>query len=262
MSTMSRATCVKCHATVVRGSADFGISCESCHGAGKDYLKPHQEKGAYQAVARARHEGHGQEAGRVGARNASRVTCSATTPATPQLVKAGHPTGADFDFGMKFEPVAGHWTSKYTANQIAAIGNPLRNALARKATASAPAAARRRTRTCCRGARTGSGCARGGRAGSSTGAAAGDTCCHCRVDTSRRARRHRRRAPPQPRATAPPPLPALPPASPPPPAPVDRHGARCARVANAGEPRRRAAGAHRAIARATCCRAACGRRSG
>ena len=39
--------CVSCHATVVAGSADFGVSCESCHGPGRDYLTPHQTKGTY-----------------------------------------------------------------------------------------------------------------------------------------------------------------------------------------------------------------------
>ena len=138
-----KSTCVKCHATVVRGSADFGISCESCHGGGKDYLKPHQEKGAYQAALA------------LGMKDTVKkpenwvkdcVTCHVLgdNPGDAALLKAGHSSGADFDLGIKFQPVAGHWTSKYTANQIAGLGNPLRNALARKATpaaAPAPAAA-------------------------------------------------------------------------------------------------------------------------
>lgn len=138
-----KSTCVKCHATVVRGSADFGISCESCHGGGKDYLKPHQEKGAYQAALA------------LGMKDTVKkpenwvkdcVTCHVLgdNPGDAALLKAGHSSGADFDLGIKFQPVASHWTSKYTANQIAGLGNPLRNALARKATpaaAPAPAAA-------------------------------------------------------------------------------------------------------------------------
>src|SRR5688572_22956752 len=44
-----KSTCVGCHAAVVRGAAGFGVSWEGCHGAGRDYLKPHQEEGAYQA---------------------------------------------------------------------------------------------------------------------------------------------------------------------------------------------------------------------
>ena len=45
-----KSTCVKCHATVVRGSADDGVTCESCHGPGSAYLTPHQSKGSYQAA--------------------------------------------------------------------------------------------------------------------------------------------------------------------------------------------------------------------
>ena len=146
-----KSTCVACHATVVRGSADFGISCESCHGAGKDYLKPHQEKGAYQASLAL---GLKDTVKKPEAWLKECVSCHVLgdNPGDAALIKAGHSSGADFDFGMKFQPVAGHWTSKYTANQIAAIGNPLRNALARKAPASAPAAAaapRRRRRGAC-----------------------------------------------------------------------------------------------------------------
>lgn len=134
-----KSTCVKCHATVVRGSADFGVSCESCHGAGKDYLKPHQEKGAYQASLA------------LGLKDTLKkpenwikecVTCHVLgdDAGDAALIKAGHSSGADFDLGMKFQPVSAHWTSKYTSNQIASVANPLRNALARKVTAAAPAA--------------------------------------------------------------------------------------------------------------------------
>ena len=134
-----KSTCVGCHATVVRGSADFGVSCESCHGAGKDYLKPHQEKGAYQASLAL---GLKDTIKKPDAWLKECVSCHVLgdSPGDAALMKAGHSSGADFDFGMKFQPVSSHWTSKYTANQIAAIGNPLRNAIARKAAAAAPAA--------------------------------------------------------------------------------------------------------------------------
>ena len=133
-----KSTCVACHATVVRGSADFGISCESCHGAGKDYLKPHQEKGAYQASLAL---GLKDTLKKPEAWVKECVSCHVLgdNPGDAALIKAGHSSGADFDLGMKFQPVSSHWTSKYTANQIAALGNPLRNALARKGAAS-PAA--------------------------------------------------------------------------------------------------------------------------
>jgi hypothetical protein len=134
-----KSSCVRCHATVVRGSADFGVSCESCHGAGKDYLKPHQEKGAYQASIAL---GLNDTIKKPEAWLKICVSCHVLgdDPGDAALIKAGHASGADFDFGVKFQPVASHWTSKYTANQIAAIGNPLRNAIARTAAATPPAA--------------------------------------------------------------------------------------------------------------------------
>ena len=42
-----KGSCVKCHATVFRGDANAGVSCESCHGGASGYLEPHQPKGAY-----------------------------------------------------------------------------------------------------------------------------------------------------------------------------------------------------------------------
>ncbi len=135
-----KGTCVKCHATVVRGSADFGISCESCHGAGKDYLKPHQEKGAYLASLSL---GLKDTVKKPEAWVRDCVSCHVLgeNPGDAALIKAGHSSGDQFDLGQKFQPVSSHWTSKYTANQVAALGNPLRNALARKATSAAPAPA-------------------------------------------------------------------------------------------------------------------------
>lgn len=132
-----KSTCVKCHASVVRGSADFGISCESCHGGGKDYLKPHQEKGAYQAALALgmkdvlkKPENWVKEC----------VTCHVLgdEPGDAALIKAGHSSGADFDLGIKFQPVSNHWTSKYPANQVAGVGNPIKNAILKKVTAAAP----------------------------------------------------------------------------------------------------------------------------
>jgi hypothetical protein len=135
-----KSTCVGCHATVVRGSADFGVSCESCHGAGKDYLKPHQEKGAYQASIAL---GLKDTIKKPDAWLKECVACHVLgdSPEDAALIKAGHSSGADFDFGLKFQPVSSHWTSKYTANQIAAIGNPMRNAIARKVPAAVTASA-------------------------------------------------------------------------------------------------------------------------
>lgn len=134
-----KGTCVSCHGTVVRGNADDGISCESCHGAGKDYLKPHQDQGAYQASLA------------LGLKDVLKkptnwvrdcVTCHVlgTNPTDAALVKAGHPSGDDFVVATKFLPVANHWTSKYTANEIGALANPItKQLLARLGTASSVA---------------------------------------------------------------------------------------------------------------------------
>ena len=136
-----KSVCVKCHATVVRGSADFGVSCESCHGAGKDYLKPHQEKGAYQASLPLGLKDYlkKQEAW---AREC--VTCHVLgdNPTDAALIQAGHSSGSDFNLGEKYKAVSLHWTNPtYTANQIAGIGRPLRDALVAKLKPPTPAAA-------------------------------------------------------------------------------------------------------------------------
>jgi hypothetical protein len=126
-----RGTCVKCHATVVRGSPDFGISCESCHGAGRDYLQPHQEKGAYEkSLALGMRDVWKKPDNWV--RDCLVCHVLGDNPTDPKLAAAGHPTGANFTIGTKFVPVAGHWTSKYTANQITAIGAPIRDGLLKR----------------------------------------------------------------------------------------------------------------------------------
>ena len=40
----SNGPCVRCHATVYKGEAYNGVSCESCHGPGSGYLEIHQEE--------------------------------------------------------------------------------------------------------------------------------------------------------------------------------------------------------------------------
>jgi hypothetical protein len=135
-----KSTCVKCHATVVRRSADFGVTCERCHGAGKDFLKPHQEKGAYQTAVML---GMNDTVKKPDAWARICVDCHVLgdNPGDAALIKAGHASGDDFDLSVKFVPVASHWMSKYTANQIAAIARPLKAAVVAKRPASAPPAA-------------------------------------------------------------------------------------------------------------------------
>jgi hypothetical protein len=126
-----KGTCVKCHATVVRGSADFGTSCESCHGPGSEYLKPHQEKGGYEkSLALGMKDVWKKPANWVP--DCMNCHVLGENPTDPKLVAAGHPTGANFTIGTKFTPVAGHWTSKYTADEINALGAPLRATLLKR----------------------------------------------------------------------------------------------------------------------------------
>ena len=121
-------TCVKCHATVVRAKASFGISCESCHGAGSEYFSPHQEKGAYQkAVGLGMLDVRGKPDAWV--KDCLECHVLGKYPTDPKLAAAGHPTGADFAVGRKFNTVAQHWQDtkpKYTENQINGIGGPIK----------------------------------------------------------------------------------------------------------------------------------------
>ena len=89
-----KGTCVKCHATVVRGRASFGVSCESCHGPGSDYLAPHQEKGAYDKAVCARHAGRAQEARDLG-QGLPRLSRARRQPErSGSWRQPGHPTGS------------------------------------------------------------------------------------------------------------------------------------------------------------------------
>jgi hypothetical protein len=117
--------CVTCHATVVAGSADFGVSCESCHGPGKDYLTPHQTKGTYTTSIKL---------GMMDVKNKPEAwarTCigchvMSARPGMEALIKAGHTTGSDFDLARKFPVVALHFSAKYQPAQIAATAAAFR----------------------------------------------------------------------------------------------------------------------------------------
>jgi Cytochrome c554 and c-prime len=135
-------TCVKCHTTIVRNKAAFGISCESCHGEGSDYFSPHQEKGAYQkAVGLGMKDLRGKPENWV--KDCLVCHVLGENPTDPKLAAAGHPTGSDFVVGRKFNSVALHWQDtkpKYTENQISGIGNPIRTVLLAKLPTAKPAA--------------------------------------------------------------------------------------------------------------------------
>jgi Cytochrome c554 and c-prime len=106
--------CMDCHGTVISGKEHRdvfdGVSCESCHGASKDYLKPHEEGDAALGDKRP-----GYVAGlRLGMRELQDLevrarTCTGCHYVTePRLISAGHPSGLGFDFVAGMAKVR-HW---------------------------------------------------------------------------------------------------------------------------------------------------------
>jgi len=121
--------CVRCHATVFRGGANAGVSCESCHGPASGWIELHQTRGSYaQAVAAGMRELRGKPQAIAGLC----VTCHFTTDA--RLVAAGHPSGASFDAGSRLARIE-HWTTRYDVAQVSAAAR----ALAPRVSAAAPA---------------------------------------------------------------------------------------------------------------------------
>jgi hypothetical protein len=117
--------CVACHATVYRGEPNAGVSCESCHGAGSLYLKPHQTKGSYD-VAVAQY-GMTRLIGNIQGWTQQCTNCHIMDD--DRLVKAGHPSGDDFDLSKKYVPVSLHFKKQYSEAEVAAIAGPQRRAI-------------------------------------------------------------------------------------------------------------------------------------
>ena len=130
-----RGPCVTCHATVVQGKAKNGVTCQTCHGPGSLYLKPHQAKGeaAYRESVAL---GLKDTINRPNTWVRDCMTCHimGNNPDDAKIVEAGHSTGADFTIGTRLEFVAGpgHWKSKHSPNDINAIAEPIKRALLAK----------------------------------------------------------------------------------------------------------------------------------
>ena len=96
--------CLSCHATVDEGSKvvrERGVSCESCHGAGKSYLDPHQEGGNPQ---------QGMVALKKPADRAQ--TCAGCHRISDErLLAAGHPSGANYQAAAASNKIK-HWPGK------------------------------------------------------------------------------------------------------------------------------------------------------
>lgn len=109
--------CVRCHATVFAGDANAGVSCESCHGPASGYLRPHQAKDSYEAsVAQF---GMTRLIGNLPGWTQQCTNCHVMDD--DRLIKAGHPSGDDFDLGQKYLPVSMHFKKKYSQADVSVI---------------------------------------------------------------------------------------------------------------------------------------------
>ena len=128
-------SCVTCHATVFKGDANAGISCESCHGPGSDYFDSHQEDNSYRdSLTRGMLDVVGNLQGWV----EECVRCHVMDDS--RLIAAGHPSGDDFDIAEKFGIVQAHWSNEYNAAEVATAARAVREAILLARAAPPPAA--------------------------------------------------------------------------------------------------------------------------
>ena len=114
-----KGSCVKCHATVFRGDANAGVSCESCHGPASGWNELHQQKGSYaKAVAAGMHDLRDKPAA------IARVCVECHVLTDRRLAAAGHPTGDAFDAGASLQKLV-HWNQRYDFAQVSAAGRSL-----------------------------------------------------------------------------------------------------------------------------------------
>src|ERR1700737_426585 len=111
-----KGSCVKCHATVFRGDANAGVSCEGCHGPASGYLSPPQVKGSYAKSVAA-----GLKDLREKPAVIARVCVECHVTPDRRLVAAGHPSGSAFDAGTNLQKIV-HWTVSYSYAQVSAAG--------------------------------------------------------------------------------------------------------------------------------------------
>jgi hypothetical protein len=129
-----KGSCVTCHATVFRGDANAGVSCESCHGPASGYLEPHQVKGAY---AKAVSTGLRDLKSKPPAIAKACVACHLTTD--KRLLAAGHPSGAEFDVGAGLKKLV-HWATTYDFAAVTSAGKAAMGPAAARAAAPPPPA--------------------------------------------------------------------------------------------------------------------------
>lgn len=127
-----KGSCVTCHATIFGGDANAGVSCETCHGPGSEYLEPHQQKGTH---VRSVSLGMIDTRGNYPVWAALCVNCHIVTDR--KLTAAGHKSGADFEVGAESRKIV-HWKETYDFAKLSAAG---RTASARRGGGAPPQAA-------------------------------------------------------------------------------------------------------------------------
>jgi hypothetical protein len=111
-----KGSCVGCHATVFNGDANAGVSCETCHGAGSDYVEPHQQKGNHE---RSLTQGLIDTRGNLQVWAKMCVDCHIMRDA--KLIASGHKSGAEFDVGTGSQKIV-HWVPTYDFAKLSALG--------------------------------------------------------------------------------------------------------------------------------------------
>ena len=100
--------CMWCHGTPVSAPSRkvrAGVGCQRCHGAGADYLEPHETVGYAGALALGLTDLRDPEA--------QAATCAGCHYVTdPGLIGAGHPAGDAFDVGARIGDVV-HWGADF-----------------------------------------------------------------------------------------------------------------------------------------------------
>jgi hypothetical protein len=119
-----KGTCVRCHATVWKGDANAGVSCESCHGPGSAYLEPHKEKGSY---AKSVTLGMSDVVGKP--QTWVQVCMGCHVMDDKKLVAAGHPSGENFDIAKAFPIVSKHFKKAPEASTVITLGTAARTVL-------------------------------------------------------------------------------------------------------------------------------------
>ena len=125
--------CMWCHGTTVTNPSRkvrAGVGCQRCHGPGADYIETHKTAGHAESVA----------LGLTGLPDpeVQAATCAGCHYVTdPGLIRAGHPSGADFDVLTRRDQIA-HWGDAFGRDPLRRDASALAEAHERVVAARGP----------------------------------------------------------------------------------------------------------------------------